>query len=80
MARADFTDDEWAVIEPLPPLGERGPHPDLRRLVNGVMWRFRTAVRGGTCPSNTGLVHRLRAVPPVGRYGGLPGADGSGDR
>jgi transposase len=30
------------VIEPLLPLGERGPIPDLRRLVNGVMWRFRT--------------------------------------
>jgi transposase len=42
MARGDLTDDEWAVIEPLLPLGERGPIPDLRRLVNGVMWRFRT--------------------------------------
>lgn len=30
------------MIEPLLPLGERGPIPDLRRLVNGVMWRFRT--------------------------------------
>ncbi|MFD8395485.1 transposase [Streptomyces sp. NPDC059680] len=42
MARGDLTDDEWAVIEPLLPLGERGPIPDLRRLVNGVMWRFCT--------------------------------------
>lgn len=30
------------MFEPLLPLGERGPIPDLRRLVNGVMWRFRT--------------------------------------
>lgn len=29
-------------MEPLLPLGERGPIPDLQRLVNGVMWRFRT--------------------------------------
>ncbi|MFI7462297.1 transposase [Nonomuraea sp. NPDC049646] len=25
------------------PLGERGPIPDLRRLFNAVMWRFRTS-------------------------------------
>lgn len=42
MTRGDLTDDEWTVFEPLLPLGERGPIPDLRRLVNGVMWRFRT--------------------------------------
>lgn len=42
MARGDLTDDEWAGFEPLLPLGERGPLPGLRRLVNGVMWRFRT--------------------------------------
>ncbi|WP_237693657.1 IS5 family transposase [Streptomyces sp. SID2888] len=42
MTRGDLTVDEWAVFEPLLPLGERGPIPDLRRLVNGVMWRFRT--------------------------------------
>ncbi|WP_414720598.1 transposase [Streptomyces sp.] len=37
MARGDLTDDEWAVIEPHLPLGERGPVPGLRRLVDGVM-------------------------------------------
>ena len=43
MARGDLTDDEWALVEPyLPPLGERGPIPDLRRQFNAVMWRFRT--------------------------------------
>ncbi|MFD5430172.1 IS5 family transposase [Streptomyces sp. NPDC127084] len=42
MTRGDLTDDEWTVFEPLLPLGERGPIPDLRRLVYGVMWRFRT--------------------------------------
>jgi len=42
MARGDLTDDEWTVLEPLLPLGGRGPIPDLRMLVNGVMWRFRT--------------------------------------
>lgn len=42
MARGDLTDDEWALVEPHLPLGERGPIPDLRRQFNGVMWRFRT--------------------------------------
>lgn len=42
MARGDLTDDEWALVEPHLPLGERGPIPDLRRQFNAVMWRFRT--------------------------------------
>ncbi len=42
MARGDLTDEEWSLIEPHLPLGERGPIPDLRRLFNAVMWRFRT--------------------------------------
>jgi transposase len=42
MARGDLTDDEWALIEPHLPLGERGPIPDLRRQFNAVMCRFRT--------------------------------------
>ncbi len=42
MARGDLTDDEWSLIEPHLPLGERGPIPDLRQQFNAVMWRFRT--------------------------------------
>ncbi|MFD4975502.1 transposase [Streptomyces sp. NPDC058424] len=30
------------MTEPLLPPGDRSPIPDLRRLVNSVMWRFRT--------------------------------------
>jgi hypothetical protein len=53
MTRGDLTDNEWTVFEPLLPLGERGgPMPDLRRLVNGVMWRFRTG--GSTCGPGPG--------------------------
>jgi len=42
MARGDLTDGEWELVEPFLPLGERGPVPDLRRQLDGVMWRFRT--------------------------------------
>ncbi|MFJ5899376.1 transposase [Streptomyces sp. NPDC093064] len=30
------------MTEPLLPPGDRSPIPDLRRLVNSVMWRFCT--------------------------------------
>jgi transposase len=42
MARGELTDEEWSLIEPHLPLGERGPIPDLRQQFNAVMWRFRT--------------------------------------
>jgi transposase len=42
MARGDLTDNEWSLIEPHLPLGERGPIPDLRQQFNAAMWRFRT--------------------------------------
>ena len=41
MARGELTDEEWSLIEPNLPLGERGPIPDLRQQFNAVMWRFR---------------------------------------
>ncbi|MGW0811529.1 transposase [Nonomuraea sp. NPDC002799] len=51
MARGDLTDDEWALVEPYLPLGERGPIPDLRRQFNAVMWHFRVGGpwRGPAC-------------------------------
>ncbi|MEV4105324.1 transposase [Nonomuraea sp. NPDC049649] len=42
MAHGDLTDEEWSLIEPHLPLGERGPIPDLRQQFNAVLWRFRT--------------------------------------
>jgi transposase len=42
VARGDLSDVEWELVEPFLPLGGRGPVPDLRRLFNAVMWRFRT--------------------------------------
>lgn len=42
MACGDLTDEEWSLVEPHLPLGERGPIPDLRQQFNAVMWRFRT--------------------------------------
>lgn len=42
MDRHDLTDAECAIIQPLLPTRVRGmPHVDDRRVINGILWRFR---------------------------------------
>jgi len=42
MCRHDLSDAEWAVIAPLLPNKSRGvPRVDDRRVINGILWRFR---------------------------------------
>ncbi|MBK3564238.1 transposase [Streptomyces sp. MBT62] len=69
----DLTDDEWKAVEPLLPLGERGPYPEaLRRQFDGVMWRFRTGSPWRTMPSRYGawqtVHHRFRQWALVGTF------------
>ena len=54
MARGDLTDEEWSLIEPRLPLGERGPIPDLRQHFNAMMWRFRTGSPWRDLPTEYG--------------------------
>lgn len=54
MARGDLTDEEWSLIEPHLPVGERGPIPDLRQQFNAVMWRFRTGSPWRDLPAEYG--------------------------
>ncbi|WP_433437276.1 transposase [Nonomuraea sp. CA-141351] len=54
MARGDLTDDEWSLIEPHLPLGERGPIPDRRQQFNGVMWRLSTGSPWRDLPAEHG--------------------------
>jgi transposase len=43
MSRHELTDEEWAIIQPLLPNRPRGvPRVDDRRVLNGILWRFRT--------------------------------------
>src|SRR5690606_906588 len=42
MAHGDLTEEEWSLIEPHLPPGERGPIPDLRQQFNAILWRCRT--------------------------------------
>ena len=44
-ARADLTDAQWAVLEPLLPRGKkpgRPPERTKRQLIDGIRWRTRT--------------------------------------
>jgi transposase len=75
MTRGDLTDDEWALIEPHLPLGERGPIPDLRRQFNAVMWRFRTGSPWRDLPERYGswstVYDRFRAWATTGVFQNL---------
>jgi transposase len=43
MRRHELSDEEWAIIQPLLPNKPRGvPRVDDRRVLNGILWRFRT--------------------------------------
>src|SRR5688500_7204128 len=72
MACGDLTEDEWSLIEPHLPLGERGPIPDLRQQFNAVMWRFRTGSPWRDLPAEHGpwsTVHdRFRSWATTGVF------------
>lgn len=43
MRRHELTDEEWAIIAPLLPNKVCGvARVDDRRVINGILWRFRT--------------------------------------
>jgi len=55
VTRRQLDDDEWALIEPLLPIGRFGPYPRrLRDQVEGVIWRFRTGGQWREMPAEFG--------------------------
>lgn len=55
MDRHDLTDAEWAIIEPLLPNKSRGvPRVDDRRVINGILWRFRCGTPWRDVPERYG--------------------------
>ncbi|PRX02444.1 UNVERIFIED_ORG: transposase IS66-like protein [Martelella mediterranea] len=53
--RFDLTDFEWAVIEPFLPNNSCGvPRVDDRRVINGILWRFRTGSPWADVPERYG--------------------------
>ena len=55
MARYDLSEMEWRLIEPLLPNKPRGvPRVDDRRVLNGILWRFRTGSPWAEIPERYG--------------------------
>jgi transposase len=55
--RADLTDAQWAVLEPLLPRGQKPGRPrrwELRRLIDGIRWRTRAGVPWRDVPERYG--------------------------
>ncbi len=55
MRRHELSDDEWAIIAPLLPNNSRGiARVDDRRVINGILWRFRTGSSWRDVPERYG--------------------------
>lgn len=55
MARRELSDDEWALVEPLLPIGAYGPYPHrLRDQFEGVIWKFRSGGQWREMPQEFG--------------------------
>jgi transposase len=55
--RADLTEAQWAVLEPLLPRGKKPGRPrkwPLRRLIDGIRWRTRTGAPWRDVPERYG--------------------------
>lgn len=53
--RYELTDGEWSIIEPLLPNKPRGvPRVDDWRVLNGILWRFRTGSPWAEIPERYG--------------------------
>ena len=70
----EFTDEAWARIAPLlPENGRRGGQwRDHRKVMNGILWKLRTALLGATCPSAMGPGKPATIASPAGA-GTAPG-------
>lgn len=53
--RYELTDFEWSILSPLLPNKPRGvPRVDDRRVLNGILWRFRTGSPWAEIPERYG--------------------------
>lgn len=65
MRRHELADQEWAVIEPLLPQNSRGvPRVDDSRVINGILWRFRTGSSWRDVPERYGRDAGRKEIAP----------------
>ncbi|MFE7480475.1 transposase [Streptomyces sp. NPDC057552] len=66
-----MSDAEWEFVRPLLPVSLRGrKRLDDRRVLNGIVWKFRTGWPGGMCPRGMGRGPRCIRVFAGGRRTG----------
>lgn len=55
LRRYELTDFEWSIIQPLLPNKPRGvPRVEDRRVLNGILWRFRAGTPWADIPERYG--------------------------
>ncbi|MFJ7272015.1 IS5 family transposase [Streptomyces sp. NPDC099050] len=62
MGRGDLTDEQWAVLEPLLPMGTKAGRPPVwlrRQLIDGIRFRLRTGVPWRDAPVEYGPWGRI---------------------
>ncbi len=53
--RYELTDDEWSILSPLLPSNQAGARRvDVHRVLNGILWRFRTGSPWAEIPERYG--------------------------
>jgi len=63
--RYELTDHEWSILSPLLPNKPRGvPRVDDRRVLNGILWRFRTGSPRAEIPDRS-ADHLLQPLRPL---------------
>jgi hypothetical protein len=81
VAGVQLTDEEWLVIEPLLPNKPRGvARVDDRRVINGILWRFRTGSPWADIPERYGPAHHLlQSLCALAQSRGVGPAFGGGE-
>ena len=80
MRRYELSDFEWGIIAPLLPNKVRGvARVDDRKVLNGILWRFRTGSPWADVPGALRSLHDLlQPVCPLAQGRGLGPAAGGG--
>ena len=77
MRRHELSDEEWTIIAPLLPNNSRGIEcVDDRRVINGILWRFRTGSSWRDVPERYGPRTTLKSVLPLAQGGRLGSPSG----
>ena len=66
ITRFNFSDEEWALLEPPLPKSRKSARVDDRKIVNAIFYVLRTGCRGETCRHATVPTRRHTIVFTAG--------------